>query len=823
MDCSWIKIYDAPENGNLLNPNTLYAGEIIYVDISELPSQYEFVAWKDLQGNLLDDTVITKVDGGRYKTTASCGGGFIAYVKTKEEEICLVVVECNPSEGTVQRGDRYDVCGATITISAIPECCYDFDKWSDSDVDHNTENPRDVLVMRGINTYTANFMEKEFQLSVSTNDDGMGTVTVSPNIVKCGGRFTLTATPSDNCVFDHWEPGDDKNTSLTITYKCGDPVEYMAYFNKIPIYTITYHHNCPGTTKPDIIDSFRIGDSVTYRTVSEYGYTFLGWSFSPNIIVPDIEPGANGLFDNDSNIELYGVWSAKEKYSVRYFGKPGEPDYVWPDMDYAYEGESVTLMTLSSQGDFNFKGWVVVKQGEAYDPEALPITGQVEMLEGGLDAHSVWSNDTTYTLRYNMNDGSGTVININNIASGQSVTLKSPGDLGFTYPYHEFVAWDRNGSTYTPGAIMTFNDSDIDLSAIWRTNDVTLTYDVSSADVGTVAPNPVTVYSGMEVTLDSGDGITKTGYTFGGWSSTDGGFALNSPITLNSNMTVYPVWIRESMYTVTYNSRTCPQTDTNQYRSGDTVNVLECTCISETGCKCSGWLDQNGETHLNGTHFTITQNMVMSEYWDCCNVKIATNDKTAILTINGEKVEWDTSINIDNDNFTFDITTEKGCCFEGWFDPATGLFINPCADGEIEKYTYKFIPTQYVSSIHSENVIEMDDIDFVNEINEPTLPYRENLIIYNIGTGEYRQAVPTCTGKEAYEFPCNGTAVAVIICNMFQETKHGEYEYYSYKGIFGSFYEFLDSLHDTEVFHEHNIVNINGVDRYFYYSRCNNG
>ena len=58
MDCNWIKIYDAAVGGNELDPSNLYDGLTVYVDISEIPSGTEFVGWKDLNGHLLNDSVI---------------------------------------------------------------------------------------------------------------------------------------------------------------------------------------------------------------------------------------------------------------------------------------------------------------------------------------------------------------------------------------------------------------------------------------------------------------------------------------------------------------------------------------------------------------------------------------------------------------------------------------------------------------------------------------------------------------------------------------------------------------------------------------------
>jgi len=829
MDCSWIKIYDAPINGKLLDPNTLYSNEIIYVDISKLPEEYEFIAWKDLQGNILDDSIIEKVDDGWYKTSVSCGGGFVAYVKTKEEKICLVVVECDTNRGIVQRGEKYNMCNETTTITAIPKCCYEFEKWSDADPVENLKPERNITVLQGVNTYTATFIEKQFPISVSVNDDTLGTATISPNTVKCGESFTLTATPSNNCVFDSWKPGGYTESTLTIEYKCNDPRSYVAYFSKIPRYTITYHYNSPDGQDIKIVDEFYKNDEFVYRTISDSNYIFCGWSFDPELqICPEdegcdcveIKPNTPGTFDYPDSIDLYGVWKAKIEYTLRYFGTPIEPDAPWGE-EYSvesYEGDLVTLMRPNAQEGYDFKGWIVVNKDEEPDRTKQAITGQIPMKEGGLDAYSVWTNDTTYTLEYFINDGIGTVVYINNITQGQELKVKSPNELGFNFTCIIFEAWTgSDGNRYTPGDAITITQKRTTLSANWIEDKVRLDYDTSSADSGVVAS--VTECKGSEVILNDGRDISKTGYTFGGWS-TFGGTPLNSPITLNSNLIVYPIWNKIPEYTVKYITNTCdPISDTEKYEKGGTVMVQECKCTSETGCNCIGWIDQNGEKHLNSTSFTITQNMVLTEYFGCC-VTFLTNEETAVLTIKGETIEWGKSANIDDD-FVFDVTVEEGCCFEGWFDVDSGLFIYPCADETISGYTYKLIPGAYVKFINNDNVKFFNDTGFITQINERHETYNDKPIICNRDTGEYRQVIPNCE-NEAYSLPCGRTVVAVINCGMFQETIEPGPDYHTYEGNFDTLYDFLNEREGEEEFFEHNLVRIKGVPRYFDYSKCNN-
>lgn len=434
MDCSWIKIYDTPEGGEPLNPDTLYAGDVIYVDINELPQDYIFNKWTDLQGNILSDDVIIKMESGRYKTTVSCGGSFVANIRKKQEEICLVVVKCDTSKGSVTRGDGYDICGESVTISATPGCCYEFEKWNDN----NTDNPRVVDVTDGTSIYTAIFKEKQFNITVSANDDGLGSVSITSDTVKCGESFTIIAEPNINCRFDLWKDEDGnvyEGSEATLVYDCEKPTSFRAYFSKI-----------------------------------------------------------------------------------------------------------------------------------------------------------------------------------------------------------------------------------------------------------------------------------------------------------------------------------------------------ECNITFET----------NGEAELK---------------------------------INDKLVRWGTTVDIGNETPTFDVTTQKGCCFVGWFDKYTGLYLNPCVDREITGYKYIIIQKEYIQYIDIVNIKTLTNNEFIKELEEKTLA-KENLIIYNKETGEYRQAIPICD-EEAYDFPCDTTLVAVIMCDFFNETVGNDgQEYTRYEGNFGSFYDFLQNYRE-ETYTQYIVVNIKGVDRYLEHIRCN--
>lgn len=71
---------------------------------------------------------------------------------------------------------------------------------------------------------------------------------------------------------------------------------------------------------------------------------------------------------------------------------------------------------------------------------------------------------------------------------------------------------------------------------------VTLTYNVNG---GTGSVSPAVVGAGTEVTLDSGSGlIAPSEKNFGGWGiSADATEALESPLTVTADTTIYAIWV----------------------------------------------------------------------------------------------------------------------------------------------------------------------------------------------------------------------------------------------------------------------------------------
>jgi uncharacterized repeat protein (TIGR02543 family) len=114
-----------------------------------------------------------------------------------------------------------------------------------------------------------------------------------------------------------------------------------------------------------------------------------------------------------------------------------------------------------------------------------------------------------------------------------------------------------------------------------------ITYDVNGG-VGT-APTSFTS-PGSSTTLPLGTGMSKSGYTFGGWSTTSSGAAVSSTYSSSVSRTLYAVWTA-NQYVITYLANNGSGTQTaGSYTTGASATTLPATTtFTRTGYTFGGW------------------------------------------------------------------------------------------------------------------------------------------------------------------------------------------------------------------------------------------
>jgi uncharacterized repeat protein (TIGR02543 family) len=203
---------------------------------------------------------------------------------------------------------------------------------------------------------------------------------------------------------------------------------------------------------------------------------------------------------------------------------------------------------------FTFLGW-------SEDPAAAVASHTPSATITGISKdynfHAVWKADPTYTVTYSANGGIGTApTDSTKYKSGDSVTVKGKGVLsrsGYT-----FLGWSTNSgasaATYTPGDDFIIRGN-VNLYAVWDKDDDTrppadTTYSVTyrgNGNTGGSAPTDGSSYkSGSTVTVKGQSGLTRTGYTFLGWSTdseaVSAAYTGGSSFSISGDVTLYAVW-----------------------------------------------------------------------------------------------------------------------------------------------------------------------------------------------------------------------------------------------------------------------------------------
>jgi len=173
----------------------------------------------------------------------------------------------NPSPGTYTYNR-----GESLTVRAIPDTNYRFDKWTGDASGGN--NPL-TITMDGDKTIKANFI-RLYTLTVEVGEGG--TTSPSPGTYKydTGTTAQITAVPNTNYRFSNWS-GDASGTSNPITILMDRDKTIKANF--IRQYSLTIEAGEGGTTTP-IPGTYKYdtGTTVQVTAVPNDYYIFNNWT-----------------------------------------------------------------------------------------------------------------------------------------------------------------------------------------------------------------------------------------------------------------------------------------------------------------------------------------------------------------------------------------------------------------------------------------------------------------------------------------------------------------------------------------------------------------
>lgn len=378
-------------------------------------------------------------------------------------------------------------------------------------------------------------------------------------------------------------------------------------------YTVTYNSNTGTGSMADQTITAGTQFELAVNSFEKTDFLFDGWYENPDST--GSRYAAGGLVTLYANKTYYAKWSALPR-AITYLAN-GATGTV---PTQSAKNESETFIVASDTGltrtGYNFAGWsngaTTYDAGDTYTVAAANVTLTAQ-----------WTAQV-YTVTYDGNSatsGSASRSSDSFTYGGSAIALPTAGTLvrtGYTFAGWSVIAdGTAISGNYTPTQSIT-------LYAKWSADTYTISYNINGGSGSAPASSSYTT-GGSTFTLPDTTGFSKTGYNFGGWSTTTTGSALSGAQTSTSTKTLYAVWTVKSI-TATYAKGTAsastfttfPTTATGNYGTTITLDSTVDTSVDIGGTTFvfQGWSDgtstyQKGDTYLLGaTDVTLTAQWV---------------------------------------------------------------------------------------------------------------------------------------------------------------------------------------------------------------------
>lgn len=311
---------------------------------------------------------------------------------------------------------------------------------------------------------------------------------------------------------------------------------------------------------------------------------------------------------------------------------------IWDSNDWSYNMNGITGWVYingkeyevysgsidCSSGNTKTLGSKTVTINKTHSSQTIPCYAKIRSTssyssgtETSGTTNKTVSAKTSYTVSYNANGGSGAPGNQTKWYS-EDLNLSSTKP---TRPGYTFNGWNTNssgtGTNYSSGAKYTSNAA-LTLYAKWTINTYTVSY---NANGGSSTPGNQTKNYGS--TINIAGAISRTGYTFNGWSGSDGVYySAGASFSENYNLTLTARWTINT-YTISYNANSGSGAPGNQTKTYGQNLILSSTIPTKSSYNFKGWAtSQNGAVaYQPGSTYTNNSGATLWAVWELAYIK----------------------------------------------------------------------------------------------------------------------------------------------------------------------------------------------------------
>ena len=245
--------------------------------IAEPYDCYKFIEWTE------NGVFVTKDNPYTFKVTSSR-----VLTAHFERTTSIITLIASPPNGGEVIGGGEQLCDDEITVTAIPNDCFTFVKWTDDDVPVSIGTSYTFFVT-GPRTLVAHFEWDYTDVVLSANPPQGGTVFGGGTNIPCGSDMEVTAVANIGYDFVDWtENGISVSTSPVYAFQLLKSRNLVANF-KASEYTITLLSNPPegGILTGDGIYSH--GETANISATPNSIYRFINWTENGNAVTADTD------------------------------------------------------------------------------------------------------------------------------------------------------------------------------------------------------------------------------------------------------------------------------------------------------------------------------------------------------------------------------------------------------------------------------------------------------------------------------------------------------------------------------------------------------
>ena len=257
-------------------------------------------------------------------------------------------------------------------------------------------------------------------------------------------------------------------------------------------------------------------------------YTFLGWYTELN---GGTKVSANTIMGN-GDVTLYAHWEANPfKNTIKHYVMDGDKKfYLFDTTNYTRRYEEKYQLSASEQGLTVPKGLALNTYGTTHvtgSAKEYPFGTQVTQKAEDME-YEFYYRTIDYKVTYNLNGGTNANGNKSSYNVLHGFNLGTPTKRGYT-----FLGWyDENGQRVTTlngnidndfknkddmyNKLNTRTVGNKVLTAKWKANEYTITYDGNGATSGSMSGNVATYDSAYAIQKNQ---YVRKGYTFIGWTT----------------------------------------------------------------------------------------------------------------------------------------------------------------------------------------------------------------------------------------------------------------------------------------------------------------